>query len=136
MIRYFLYILIFVYSLSMAGIAQDGVIISVDELSELRRDRGLAGIPIQIDVYMSRSDGNYETIHDFYAKDNEQEPVTKREVLQKCNHQALSALLRDYEDPALTLTVAARIAGEQKFVSKTIILTQLQVQHYGVFNED
>jgi hypothetical protein len=107
---------------------QNDILITPGEISELRQSQSnnpnLSLKPIQVDIFMSRSDGRFETLHDFYVKKDESSPITKEEVFENFSLKKFLPILLKDPSSSLFITIAAHIVGEKKRIDKDSIIDE------------
>jgi hypothetical protein len=111
---------------------QSQVLVTPAEIRELRQSPSsnphLSSEPIQVDIYMKRSDGLRQTLYDSYKREDEESPITIKEVFKNFRlREVLPALLSRPKTASLFFTVTVSMAGKDKDISKPSILEKSQL---------
>jgi hypothetical protein len=115
----------FVLFLSSTALAAEIPIITADELAPF------AGHPIRVDMAWKRLDGRYETILDFYRKDDVN-PITKQELAGRCKvgHMLLS-LMGEPPIPLKMTVVAQSLGLGVDHIRQELIMNEDKLRYYG-----
>lgn len=113
-----------------------GVLITPEEIHKLRQSHpDLSSNPIQVDIFASRADGRFETLHDLYVREDEKSPITRVEVFEKFSMKELLSVLLNNPPSPLFFTVGVRISGQKESIDKSSIMNESQIRSLGLLGK-
>ena len=113
------------------------VLITPEEIHKLRQSHpDLSSNPIQVEIFMSRGDARFETICDFYVREDERSSITTQEVFEKFSMKELLPILLSKPPTSLFFTVVAHISGNEDAVDKDSTMDESTLKKYGFLKND